>query len=155
MLLSKTHAKEILSIVKKFLNKSSLHEILSIVKKFSNKSSLDCNDMSMSINKQIIPFVVNLFTYICTLSFYSGDFTNAMKMAKVLPVHKNGSKNEFNNYRPISLLPQSSRIHEELFDLRVEKFINKHSILHDCQFDFRAGRSPSMALLSLIENITR
>ena len=41
-----------------------------------------------------------------------------------------------------------------LFDLRMEKFINKHNILHDCQFGFRAGRSPSMALLSLIEYIT-
>ena len=32
--------------------------------------------------------------------------------------------------------------------------INKHDILHDCQFGFRAGRSPCMALLSLIKNIT-
>ena len=36
----------------------------------------------------------------------------------------------------------------------MEKFINKHNILHDCQFGFRAGRSPSMALLNLIDNIT-
>ena len=136
------------------LSKTDAKEILSIVKKFSNKSSLDCNDMSMSIIKEIIPFVVNPFTYICNLSFYSGDFPNAMKIAKVLPVHKNGAKNEFNNYRPISLLPQFSKILEKLFDLRMEKFVNKHNILHDCQFGFRAGRSPNMALLSLIENIT-
>ena len=104
--------------------------------------------MSMSIIKEIIPFIVNPFTYICNLSFYSGDFPNAMKIAKVLPVHKNGAKNEFNNYRPISLLPQFSKILEKLFDLRMEKIINKYNILHDCQFGFRAGRSPSMALLS-------
>ena len=134
-------------------SKTDAKEILSIVKKFSNKSSLDCNDMSMSIIKEIIPFVVNPFTYICNLSFYGGDFPNAMKIYKVLPVHKNGAKNEFNNYRPI-LLPQFSKILEKLFDLSLEKFINKHNILHDCQFGFRAGRSPSMALLSLIENIT-
>ena len=42
----------------------------------------------------------------------------------------------------------------KLFDLRMEKFINKNNILHNCQFCFRSGRSPSMALLSLIENIT-
>ena len=88
-----------------------------------------------------------------------------MKIAKILPVHKDGAKNEFNKYRPISLLPsststttvllpQSSKILEKLFDLRMEKFINKHNIIHDCQFGFRSGRSPSMALLSLIENIT-
>ena len=33
-------------------------------------------------------------------------------------------------------------------------FINKHNILHDCKLGFRAGRSPSMVLLSVIENIT-
>ena len=58
------------------LSKTDAKEILSIVKKFSNKSTLDCNDMSMSIIKEIIPFVVNPFTYICNLSFYSGDFPN-------------------------------------------------------------------------------
>ena len=74
----------------------------------------------MSIIKEIIPFVVSPFNYICNLSFYSGDFLYAMKIAKVLPVHKNGAKNEFNNYRPISLLPQFSKILEKLFDLRME-----------------------------------
>ena len=68
--------------------------------------------MSMSIIKEIIPFVVNPFTHICNLSFFSGDFTNAMKIAKVLPVHKNCAKNEFKNYGPISLLPQFSKILE-------------------------------------------
>ena len=108
----------------------------------------------MSIIKEIIPFVVNPFTYVCSLSFYSGDFQNVMKIAKVLPVLKNGAKNELNNYRPKSLLPKFSKILGRLFDFRMEKFINKHNILHDCQFSFRAGRSPSMALLSIIENIT-
>ena len=89
----------------------------------------------MSIIEEIIPFVVDRFTYICNLSFNIGVFPNAMKIAKVLSVYKNGAKNELSNYRPILLLPQFSKILEQLFD-------------------FNAGRSPSMALLSLIENIT-
>ena len=84
--------------------------------------------MSMSIIKEIIPFVVNPLTYICNLSFYSGDFPNAMKIAKVLPVYKNGAKNKFNNNRPISLLLQFSKIFEKLLDLRMETFVNKHNI---------------------------
>ena len=124
------------------------------MKKFPNKSSLDCNDMSMSIMKEIIPFVVNPFTYICNLSFHCGYFPNAMKIAKVLPVYKNGAKNEFNKYGPISLLPQFYKILERLFDLRMERYINKHNTLHECQIGHRAGRSPSMALLSLLENTT-
>ena len=109
------------------LSETDAKEIFSMVKKFSNKSSLDCNDISMPIIKEIIPFVVNPFTYICYLSFYGGDFPNSMKIAKALPAHKNSAKNEFNNYRPISLLPQFSKILEKLFYLRMEKFINKHT----------------------------
>ena len=101
------------------LSETDAKDILTILRKFSNKSSLDCNDMSMFIIKEIIPFVVNPFTYICTLSFYSGIFPNAMKIAKVQTAHKNGAMNEFNNYRPISLLPQFSKILEKLFDLRM------------------------------------
>ena len=43
-----------------------------------------------------------------------------MKIVKVLPVYKNGAKNEINNYRPKSLLPQFSKILEKLFDLGME-----------------------------------
>ena len=75
-----------------------------VFEKFSNKSSLDGNGMIMSIVKEIIPLVVNPLTIICNVSFYSGVFPNAMKIAKVLPVCKHGAKNEFNNYRPTSLL---------------------------------------------------
>ena len=35
-----------------------------------------------------------------------------------------------------------------------KNFIKEHNILHDCQLGLRAGRSQSMALLSLILNIT-
>ena len=76
-----------------------------------------------------------------------------MKIAKVLPVHKNGTKNDLTiiiQYHYYLCFPK----YLKLFDLRMEKFINKHNILHDCQFGFRAGRSPSIALLSLIERNT-
>ena len=77
-----------------------------------------------------------------------------MKIAKVLPVHKNGAMNEYNNHRPISILNQFPKILEKLLDLRMEKYIYKHNIFQDCQFGSRSGRYTSMALLSLIENIT-
>ena len=67
---------------------NSRNEILSIVKTFSNKSPLDCNNIGMSIIKEIIPFVVSHFTYICNLFFYGGVLPNALKIAKVLSVFK-------------------------------------------------------------------
>ena len=93
-------------------------------------------------------------TYICNLSFATGIFPDAMKIAKVIPIYKTGAKGEFNNYRPISLLPQFSKILEKLFDDRLEQFISKNNILTDCQFGFRTGRSSTMAIVNFMEKIT-
>jgi len=39
--------------------------------------------------------------------------------AKVIPLYKNGSKHHFTNYRPVSLLPQFSKILEKVFNNRL------------------------------------
>ena len=37
-------------------------------------------------------------------SFTTGTFPSALKVAHIIPVHKNGGKLDCNNYQPISLL---------------------------------------------------
>ena len=88
------------------------------------------------------------------MSLYSGVLPNAMKIAKDRPVHKNGASNIFSNYRTISQLPHFSNYLKRYLFWERENLSKKHDILHGCQFGFRGGRSPSMNLLSLIENIT-
>ena len=61
--------------------------------------------MNMSFVKNIIHLVVQSYPHICSLSFATGIFPDAMKIAKVIPIYKTGAKDEFNNHRPISLLP--------------------------------------------------
>ena len=77
-----------------------------------------------------------------------------MKIAKVIPLYKSGNKHHFTNYRPVSLLPQFSKILEKLFNNRLDNFIDKHKLLTDNQYGFRANRSTSMALLESVEEIT-
>ena len=75
-----------------------------------------------------------------------------MKIAKVVPLYKSGSKNAFNSYRPVSVLPQFSKILEKLFNKRLDNFIAKYDILS--QYGFRSNRSTSMALIELLEKLT-
>ena len=74
-----------------------------------------------------------------------------MKIAKVIPLFKSGEKSVFTNYRPVSLLPQFSKLLEKLFCLRLDNFINKCNILCDSQYGFRSNRSTSLAIIDLIE----
>ena len=132
-----------------FVSAVNDREIIDIVKTLKNKKSTDCFDIDMTLVKSIIECIVQPFTYICNLSFQTGIFPSKMKTAKVIPIYKSGERHQFTNYRPISLLPQFSKILEKLFDHRLETFIEKHNLLSDSQYGFRAKRSTSMAVMEL------
>ncbi len=77
-----------------------------------------------------------------------------MKIAKVIPLYKTRDKHLFTNYRPVSILPQFSKILEKVFISRLDNFIEKHDLLTDNQYGFRSNRSTSQALIELTEEIT-
>ena len=77
-----------------------------------------------------------------------------MKIAKIIPIFKNGQKTEFTNYRPISILSQFSKILEKLFNLRLEKFLDANKILSDSQYVFRPGMSTVHAAAELVEQLS-
>ena len=108
----------------------------------------------MTLLKRVIIEVADPLTYICNLSLKTGTFPSQMKMAKVIPVYKAGDKHLYTNYRPISLLSQFSKILEKIFAARLDSFIDKHNILIDSQYGFRSGRSTTMALMELVEQLT-
>ena len=116
--------------------------------------SKDKDGFNMYIMKKIVNQVVNPYLHICNLSFNKGIFPDAMKVAKVIPIHKSGEKNVFNNYRPVSILSQFSKILERLFCNRLENYIEKNEILNDSQYGFRNHRSTAIAIIDLIEYVT-
>lgn len=137
-----------------FINSVDEHEILTIVNNLKNKKSTDHTNIDIILIKSIIETILKPFTYICNLSLQAGIFPDEMKIAKVIPIYKNGDKQLLNNYRPISLLPQFSKILEKLFMDRLDSFINKHHLLNKHQYGFRPKRSTSMAVIELIDSIS-
>ncbi len=55
--------------------------------------------------KGVIDHIVEPITHICNKSFETCIFPEDMKIARVITVFKSGEKNNFNNYRSMSLLP--------------------------------------------------
>ena len=76
-----------------------------------------------------------------------------MKIAKVTPIYKSDARDEFSNYRPISLLPNFSKILEKLMCKRITDFIDKHKILYEQQYGFRQNSSTDFALIELSDEI--
>ena len=137
-----------------FLSPTDDSEVIRVVHNFKNKTSVDSDGLSMKFVKSIIQCIVKPISHICNSSLLSGVFPDKMKIAKIIPLFKSGSKNEFNNYRPISLLPQLSKILEKLFNNRLNKFVTNSKILNSCQYGFREGISTYHALVELVNEIT-
>uniref|UniRef100_A0A8C6SLB0 Reverse transcriptase domain-containing protein n=1 Tax=Neogobius melanostomus TaxID=47308 RepID=A0A8C6SLB0_9GOBI len=83
----------------------------------------------------------------------SGIVPSELKIAKVVPLYKNGENASFSNYRPISILPCFSKILEKLVYRRLHQHLIKNNILYNYQFGFRKCHSAHMALIELVDRI--
>ena len=137
-----------------FLSPVTEDQVVSIVRTCNSKTSTDSNGISMVILKKTIQYITKPLTTIFNMSFESGIFPNSMTISKIIPIFKSGSNVEFNNYRPISLLCQFSKILEKLYNKRLEKCIDKNNILSTSQYGFRTNMSTSHALIDLVEEIS-
>ena len=122
-------------------------EIVSVVSDLPNKKRAGMDEITMEIMKRSINIIAEPLVKIFNVSFETGLIPNALKVAKVCPIHKDGSKNEFENYRPISLLQSFSKIIEKLVYIRLYSYLKQNQILNSAQYGFREKRSTAMALL--------
>ena len=65
--------------------------------------------------------------YIINMSFNKRCVPNQINIAKVTPLLNNGDPSFIHNYRPISVLPVSSKIFERLMHNRLTDYITKNT----------------------------
>ena len=89
------------------------------------------------------------------LSFIKGVFPNVLKTAQILPTFKKGGKTEMNNYRPISIISNVSKILEKLMYKRLYEFLEENNSFYSYQFGFRPNHSRNSALIEISEQIRK
>ena len=108
----------------------------------------------MMLVKSVICCVKVPLASIFNKSLQNGVFPDRMKKAKVIHLFKGGDQQEVSNYRPVSILPQFSKILEKIFYNRLVKFISKNNVIYESQYGFRQKHSTNLALMEMIENIS-
>ncbi len=130
----------------------SEQEILDIINLLANKSSGPAS-IPLRLLKIAADLVVIPLCHIINISFSTGVFPDILKVAKVIPLHKGGSTQEVNNFRPISLLSIFDKILEKLMHKRLYTFLEEHDILFKNQFGFRKRSSTGHSLIEISEEI--
>ena len=130
-------------------------EINNIILHSKSKKSTGFDNIDSYIVKQIAPQIVNQLANIFNKSFLTGIVPSKLKIAKVIPLYKTKDPALFSNYRPISLLPFFSKILERLMYNRLYNFLTEHNILSMNQFGFRKNYSTFLALMDLVDSISK
>ena len=103
----------------------------------------------MDLLKIISPYILHPLLYLFNKSFSSGIIPLSLKSAKVVPFYKNKNKHDFNNYRPISLTNQFSKVLEKIFYTKIIIFLEKHNIINNSQFGFRKQLNTTDAIFAI------
>ena len=133
-------------------------EVFDTIKNFKNKSTGDTKMSALKIAAES-PRFIEALTNLINKSFLEGFFPEKLKIAKVIALHKGGSKTDVANYRPISLLTSFSKVFEKLMHHRLLEFLQFNESLYDNQYGFRPGRSCEQALLDaqghILDNLSK
>lgn len=131
-----------------------LHEVSALISSLSAHSAPGPDDIPSDILKRHSQHLVQPLTYLINLCFEMSTFPEIFKQATVIPVYKNkGAKNERENYRPISLTSNVSKIIEKAIKLRILSFLDRTHYLSNNQFGFRAGRCTQDAIAKFTSRI--
>ena len=90
----------------------SNEEILDIIDSLENKST-GPSSIPLKLLSLIPDLIIIPLASIINMSLQSGVYRDLLKLVKVIPIHKDGSTHDVNNYRPIALLSIFGKIIEK------------------------------------------
>ena len=129
------------------------NEIKSIISSLDAFKSIGPNSIPTHILQLLKEEICNPLKKIFNLSFSTGQHPNILKISKIIPIFKKGSRLLVSNYRPISLLSNLNKILEKIVHDRIYKFLEDYQCIYSLQFGFRKKHSTNHALIDITETI--
>ena len=86
--------------------------VLKFLVGMQSKCSQGPDGISTKLLKLIIPHILSPHTHCFNLSFQQAFVASQFRSARVIPVYKSGKRDNYSNYRPISLLSSMCRLQE-------------------------------------------
>jgi exonuclease III len=134
---------------------TSPREIFTYIGALDKSKSPGYDDLNAIIfkicNERISIHLANIFN----LMVRDGMYPNALKLAAIVPIPKNGKMISLVNSRPISLLPLIDKIFEGIICGQLNRFFENNNILNSFQYGFRSGRGCPDALCMILNHVSK
>ena len=128
-----------------------IHEVYKSITNLKPTATRGLDGIDGFILKLSAPVIADTLTYVYNLCISKNQFPKALKVAKIIPIFKNGEKNNPSNYRPISILPNLSKPLENHINTHLLNHFNTYKLFHDKQSGFRQHHSCHTALTNIVD----
>ena len=128
-------------------------DILKICRQLRPKLSSGVDFISNKLLKHIAPIIITPLHYLINMSLETGYIPGELKVAKIVPIFKEGDCHSFTNYRPISLISSFAKLLEKIVSKQLIGFLTSHNILYKHQYGFRAKHNTSQPVLHFADKI--
>ena len=118
-------------------------EILTAAKKLKNNKSSSYDMIKNEMIKSALPFLSKSITHTFNSILNTGKFPKSWKKGIVIPLHKNGSKFDPNNYRGITLSSCLGKLFCHVLNNRITSELETISFLKQEQAGFRKNHRTS------------
>ena len=132
---------------------TSSSEVIKLIKTLNVKKASQKSDIPTKIVKLNADIFGNFICKNFNYCLKKGEFPCVLKHADVIPVHKKEIKSDKVNYRPVSILPNLSKIYEKL--MYQQLYEHFHLILSPKQCEFRKGYSAQHCLMVMLEKFKK
>ena len=136
-----------------FLNPVLKEETIFLISQVKRSKACGPNSIPTNILLVNIHILADPLTTILNKSILEGVFPNLLKLANVCPIYKKNDKSKCENYRPISLLSNLSKIFERMMHSRLYNLLESSNSIYKLQFGFRKKYSTNHSLLSIVESL--
>jgi len=124
-----------------------------LIEAIPSSKATGVDGVSARILKIAAPAIAPSLAKLIDICIASGTFPTAWKQAKVTPIHKQKSKSDKNNYRPISVLPVLSKIFERHLHNSLSTFLKDNNLLYSLQSVFRKHHSTEADLIDIVDQM--
>ena len=116
-------------------------ELMSIMRKLDGRKAMGPDAVSGQVLKECRKELLEPLYNIINCSINTGKVPKEWKRADIVPIYKNGNKQEPLNYRPVSLTSVVCKVCEIIIKKRWSEHLEKENAISNSQFGFRQGRS--------------
>ena len=127
----------------KYIQPTQVFRVLSKLKNGKAVGIHNIPNKSLKLSKDIIS---NSLADIFNASIINNIFPVDFKIGRVTPLFKGDSREDLNNYRPITVLPTIARVFERLIYDQLYAYFTENSQLGSQQWGFRSLHSAVLAL---------